>query len=394
MPDVFGGVFLTDKASHIDVYVTKLNEGTQQALLRRVDIPVDEVTFRLTTTTESELNELHAAVTAANDQVSKAGVRMSSWYADVRSGHEVIRLIEPTPDHVALIRKRFGPKVEVQAIPLSAAPRVAARENDSSPWNGGDFTTTILDSGYVNDCTTGIPVHNPGGAEYILTAAHCSVDPRTGSNGAGNASTGSEVHNYANGLAMGTFNQIGFISNSGLSYLGYQPYGAGSYPTFQGLDAALISTADSSSLVYTGSSRTPSRSVMSGPIGGPAGAQVCADGAYEGQHCGMVISANSGANFLYFGESNAGAQYVMRANHVMTATSSDSQAVGSGDSGGPVLRYTSSGMYVTGTITGFDSDGRCTNYSVWSPPYPRDCGSTFYYTDIMYELAQWGLIVN
>jgi hypothetical protein len=34
------------------------------------------------------------------------------------------------------------------------------------------------------------------------------------------------------------------------------------------------------------------------------------------------------------------------------------------------------------------------DYGVWSPPYPRNCFGDVFYTDLAYELAQWGLTLN
>ena len=63
--DVFGGVFLTNEASHIDVYVTGRTDGVASKLASALGLPLGELSVLTTPTTEAQQNALNAFVSQA-----------------------------------------------------------------------------------------------------------------------------------------------------------------------------------------------------------------------------------------------------------------------------------------------------------------------------------------
>jgi hypothetical protein len=345
----YGGIFLTNDASHIDVYLTRLDSETEQQMLQALSLPSGEVSFLLTPTTEAEQAAVQGRVTADYPSLRADGIDLVAWTPDVRTGDEDLTVIDPTEAQITSLEQEYGPNVAVDAISPDAAPTLDDRYNDTPPWNGGDF----ISDGNA-DCTSGIPVHNPGGAYYMLDASHCY-------------SLGENIYNESAHIPLGTGNYMGFVSNV-----------AGGYG---GIDAELIAMS-SSDLLYTGWTLNPARSAISGYTGSPAGEQVCDDGAFEGEYCGMVVSSGGCAGFPN------GDVFC----HLLGATGTNSNDVGEGDSGGPVFTFSGSSLLVVGTITGgYGPEVTCGD---WYPQTNRICQPDLYYTDIVYELAQWGLEVN
>ncbi|HEV7949048.1 MAG TPA: S1 family peptidase, partial [Glaciihabitans sp.] len=225
------------------------------------------------------------------------------------------------------------------------------RQNDYAPWNGGDFITNGR-----GDCTSGIPVHNPGGARYLVTAGHCFA-------------VGEVIRNKSVRIPLGTNNIIG-------------PVAVRDFLTPYSLDAELINT-NSSPYTWRGGTagQSPTTKSFAGALTSPIGAPVCHSGAFEGDRC-FTIQQN--------GITKQIEGYWL--SSLVRATGSDPQAVGQGDSGGPVVRMIGNSMYGVGTVTA--GEGVWTTCSNWSPQTSRKCYPTLLYTDLGPTLTKWGISVN
>lgn len=375
--DVFGGVFLTNEASHIDVYVTGRTDGVASKLASALGLPLGELSVLTTPTTEAQQNALNAFVSQEYVTLRDTGIDLVAWRPDVRTGHEQIELVDATDSERQALAKEFGPNVDVVSIRPEERPELLDRQNDTAPWNGGDFIHST-GNGYATDCTSGIPMHNPGGGQYMLTAAHCFL-----TTGHPNAGGGLTVDLGSYGLQWGNLNTaIGNVTNVGVSLT--------NPGTWSGIDTTLISTTGSD-VLYTGATQNASRSVISGSLGSPGGAQVCTDGAFEGQYCSEIVATNSTVTFQNCDEYGDTCVF----SNIIGATGTNTQDVGEGDSGGPMVRYSGSAMYVVGTITGgYGTQVTCGNYSQWNPPDPRHCWNNVYYTAVQAPMAQWGISPN
>jgi len=119
---------------------------------------------------------------------------------------------------------------------------------------------------------------------------------------------------------------------------------------------------------------------------------VCADGAFEGEHCDDTISG--GPSLHLFETGPDGNTYEV--DHILIASgTATTQEAGQGDSGGPVFRPISGQPYIVGTITGGASTlVACTNWAPnWLNP-ARQCSASYYFTDIVGALSKWGLSLN
>lgn len=308
--------------------------------------------FPQTPTTETQQDALHNSVMEQDLSIRAQGIDLVAFGPQITTGQEVAQVVNLTPSQQSELDEEFGPNFTAENVSASQVAVPFDRENDSSPWNGGDFITNDTNT----DCSSGIPAHNSGGGYYLITAAHCFP-------------LGTDIYNGSITIPWGTFDAMSFIAAADFSN--------------DGLDAELDAPY-SSDLLYTGPSVNAARSVISGTATSPVGYQVCDDGAFEGEYCGLTIQSNN--NCLWIAEDN---RY---ACHIVLADGTNDQDAGQGDSGGPVFRFSGSSLLVTGTITGGTGTfATCTN---WYPQTDRLCSNDLYYTNVNNELAEWGLIVN
>ncbi len=277
------------------------------------------------------------------------------------SGTEVIRVVDLTAAKKAYLRQRFGSDIDVQAasradIPVLRASRIA----DHAPWNGGDF---ISDGS--GTCTSGLPTHNGAGQQFLVTAGHCFA-------------AGATVWNYAPDIGLGAATpstRIGTVYS--------RDYRDGY------LDAELISAA-ASSLTWVGATATTtSRSFAGGAGPVAAGSNVCVSGAFEGEHCDLIVQPNHVDQSQLFWEPATQTYHLSR--HVTQAIGPNPQSVGEGDSGGPVYQYFGSTPKAVGIIAGGPDSVQCSN---WGAQKPRKCSGTVWFTDVANILVQWGLTIN
>lgn len=351
---IYGGIVATQNATHIDVYLTTLDSQTESHMLASLGIPASDVTFILTPTTIMQQDALHKTVIADSQAIRASGVDLVGWGPVTQTGEEQLRVVNPTASQIASLQQKFGPHIEIVNVSASSEPITTDRQNDSAPWNGGDFI-----SNGSSDCTSGIPVNNPNNTYYIITASHCF-------------SLNQSIYNESATIPLGTGNYMGVVSNVA--------GGTG------GLDAELVNMS-SSNLLYTGPTATlgTSRSAISGSESTPTGYQICDDGAFEGEYCSATVVLTNQCQYFDNG--------VYDFCGLSESTSSNSQFVGQGDSGGPVFLFSGTSLLVTGTITG-EGGGTSATCGNWYPQTTRSCNSTMWFTDISQELSLWGLTVN
>ncbi|WP_410821463.1 hypothetical protein [Micromonospora sp. 050-3] len=229
---------------------------------------------------------------------------------------------------------------------VAAAP--ATRWDDTAPWWGGAAWRNATTGG---GCSTGFGVFQ-GGAARILSAAHCG-----------------NINNVATdptGQAMG----IVGTRNAGT-------------------DTLLLSGA-SGGRVFNNSTDANGNVVseFSNQVIGASASQVgnwvCTSGAYSGTRCSIQVKArNLCINVRDFGQV---------CGQVQAENTTRTNAVGQGDSGGPVEIVNAANtlqVWATGTNTAIDDTNTstaCTGYR----PTGRVCAWRFYYEDIFSGMAGVG----
>jgi hypothetical protein len=354
--DLYTGEVLTDDGAHVVVYLTQLQPSAEAAIVAGMQPGV--ISFAQAPRSLAYLSALNAQVTSEQAALQQQGTTMVTWGPDFVTGREDVTVQNLDPARTSLLSQLFGAgNLALSSTPLAyAGIALSSRAADSAPWNSGDYT--IIHAGSFNiGCTSGFGVSG-GGTQYLLEAAHC-------------AAKGARVYN-------------GSPSGSGKQHLMGTLSTRGNFGSKGGLDAALIKTSGhggSSSVVFTGSSARPSRSVVSGSAGSRRGDQVCDDGAFEGEICKLVIQ-NSMPKCVIEALSVVGPFYKICGLFLVKKLGGGIVA-GDGDSGGPVFRYVNNHLEATGTIT--LSDGSPSNCPTENYKYlggQRACYKAAYYTNI------------
>ncbi|MFG1917107.1 hypothetical protein [Micromonospora sp. NPDC048898] len=229
---------------------------------------------------------------------------------------------------------------------VAAAP--ATRWDDSPPWWGGAAWRNTATGG---GCSTGFGVYQ-GGVTRVLSAAHCAnlnvlaTDPTgqtIGTVGTRNVSTDTLLLNGSGGGRV--FNNSTDAAGNVVSEFNNQVIGA-----------------------------TASQ----------VGNWVCTSGAYSGTRCSIQVKArNLCINVRNFGTV---------CGQVQAENTTRTNAVGQGDSGGPVEIVNAANtlqVWATGTNTAIDDTNTsvaCTGYV----PTGRVCAWRFYYEDIFSGMAGVG----
>lgn len=200
-------------------------------------------------------------------------------------------------------------------------PAVATRQNDSnaSPgWNGGARIRWPNGGNSYGVCSSGFGV-TLSGFEYLISAAHCRANNSATQDGAGQS--------------------MGLTTN-------WTP----------GNDYMWVKVSNASNRVYVGAWNTTSGSYrrVVGTVGNSAGSYTCQSGASTGTNCDTKI-----INENYFYKINNINQWGVRAER----QASNVRAIGTGDSGGPVLKNTSnaSNILAAGIISAGNVDVSCPN---------------------------------
>lgn len=331
----------------------------------RGSAPASEFTFVRTPHPAGWYDSLTQQISTDDDALKASGVQLIEWGdADLASGRLIVQVLDLTPAKASILEARYGAGnlllengASLPTLTIGGPPRA----NDSAPWNGGDFITDAL----TGDCSSGYGAHRA--VQYMITAGHCFQRGRQILNG---STTQSDL---MNGQLFGNFMPLGPVTSK-----------AGG-----NLDAEIIRTSafgGSSKLVYAGSSTSSERDAVSGTIVTPRGRQVCQDGAFEGEICGLVVR-NSNPICI---NTNDG-----RFCHIHKAVNTKGRiAVGQGDSGGPVFRFQGSLLKATGIVTAQGPASNCPTYQGPHGDLGRQCSSILYYTTIQTILSHFGLTIN
>jgi hypothetical protein len=245
-----------------------------------------------------------------------------------------------------ILTSAAGVPVSVEVGPQS---EYAGRVNDTAPWFAGGRTTSGGGS-----CSTAFGIVDAGTRtrEYMLTALHC-------------APVGAQVSN-GNGTAV-----LGPVTHARPQW-----------------DSELIRVTQAGTDTFFGGVNGVGAPETNAPVRRPAAnvagtTFACTSGASTGENCALRVNATNvdlrrrvwiGGRIFVVGEVNM----VIASSTVRRPNGQLAVAVGSGDSGGPVVTDTSMDRQALGTISaGFNFVG-CGLFAA-----PRKwCGSSVVYADI------------
>lgn len=241
------------------------------------------------------------------------------------------------------------------------------RYNDTSPFWGGVAYYVFNAS---RACTTGFGVHNSAGTTYILTAAHCFrdvmgddtavLDPRDPSRWIARAGMGKTFREWHTSRV-----DAGIIDAR-----------AGAHMYTQGIDPyySYVAVAGSGNSTY--------------------GAYVKTSGSFSGERSGIQVK-NVNATYGFWANGT-----FWELDGVMAEKTNHTNAVGEGDSGGPVFTTLADGRAVAlGIISAIDTSTRvgCTGITQvpsGSNVVPRTCAWRMFYAKVTRALSVGGLSIN
>ncbi|WP_030335677.1 hypothetical protein [Micromonospora parva] len=237
-------------------------------------------------------------------------------------------------------------------VPVTVQTRVAAapatRWDDTAPWWGGAAWRNATTGG---GCSTGFGVFQ-GGSARILSAAHCG--------------------NINNAATDPTGQSMGIVGTRNA-----------------GTDTLLLSGSSggrvfNNSTAANGDVVSEFSNQVIGASASQVGNWVCTSGAYSGTRCSIQVKArNLCINVRNFGQV---------CGQVQAENTTGTNAVGQGDSGGPVEIVNAANtlqVWATGTNTAIDdtfTSTACTGYVKTG----RVCAWRFYYEDIFSGMAGVG----
>jgi len=352
-PSTFASVSENESTATITVYVTSLDATMENAMT--AEDAVGKVAFVIVPKTLSELDALHALTTDDMPDLTSHGIDARVWHAELLTGREYIGVLNLTANQTNYIDQVLGASnVDVENLAPGQVPvSTASRTNDTAPFNGGDSIENTSSGPF---CTSGFGA-TIGSTSVLITAAHCFA-------------LNSSVINGLNGT--GGFASIGSVSHRDMAY--------------QGTDTETIN-GSSSDLIWSGVIGSPTEAFVSGYTSSPAGDQVCNSGSASGEVCGITISSTT----IYTGLGTCITVLVDGSNrtecHLIYATAaSGAIANESGDSGGPVFRFSGSNLEATGIVSA--STMNDTVNCVYNTN--QICYNDLYYTAISTTLNEWG----
>jgi hypothetical protein len=341
------------------VYLTRPGGHEEQQVREFTGLPVEKIWIREAAMTSGEAKSLEARFSADAAGLITSGIAVQGWGVGegVVLEVEVLSTGDVSEDHAQEVEllAQYGPHVRV--VHAAEEPRLlAGRAHDASQWRGGSFLNSVRDGSNVA-CTSGVALTWPRtGNKYLLTAGHCYR-------------LGERVYNGIGNVAGGwNSNVVGTVTNRSFN-IGYP-------------DAALIQ-ADARPEVWTGSSAAPSGTRAIDTLTDPwRNMPLCIDGAYEGEYCGMTVINPDRA------VTTGGVTFA----HQAELTSSNLQAAGDGDSGGPAYATIYGVTYGVGIISSAMTVEPCRSWSAQIGG--RQCGSTVFTQNILPVLGQWNVVLD
>lgn len=350
----YGGVVVTDGESHIDVYLTSLTPDVELPY-QSLDSTPSTMDFLKTEKTLVALNQFHDEVTASYDRLTNEGITLAAWYPVTQTGRETLQVVSVSNDQIQTLNSEFGStNIDVIAITPNQLPDVTANRLDDSAVRSGGANTDDLNNG---GCTSGFPAMYDG-HDAMLSASHCYASDPAGLVITNNMVIGSTVTGSSQHIGDFALREIGS--------------GAG--------DTAVYTTngqGGSSDKIWTGVIGSPSLTVVAGTTPDVEGTGVCNEGAYSGEICGVEITnTNTCVTYTSF-------RYTCHlvAASTQTKCGGTCPATQNGDSGGPVIKYNSSGDALAAGIV----SGR------WGDEVPCQFNVTRCYSGLYYVPISWAL---
>lgn len=291
-----------------------------------------------------------AKAAAAMEDARRDGVKVAVFNAQyseaelLAEGEKIaarddVTAVAPKVDGSGLLVSLTPGTVGVLLAPVpittdEASPAAASRGDDSPPYWGG---------ARWNGCSTGFAI-SVSGSRKMLSAGHCADNGDTARDGGGQT--------------------MGKVAGDSNSY-----------------DRLYINTSSEGRIYDGGVGIGETSKRVSGAARSFVGNYVCTSGAYSGTRCGSQVKAvNQTINVGYLIYRTVRAEKLDRTN-----------AIGNGDSGGPVYATTSDTTRVTakGTNTAIDLSTAtpCTGVPAGAG---RSCAWRFWYVDVVDSLAAYG----
>lgn len=250
----------------------------------------------------AELDAVRQRVSTDPAWQAVAGKLVSEWYVDVRDNRVAVGVTELTPEVARAATRLFGDMVRLHVAPR---PTQDSRQDDAEPWRAGirlTFPAGSCSSGYVIRTTT-TPVER-----RLVSAGHCGPLSAT-------------VRN--NGDSVGTVVTRAYTDG--------------------GRDFAFIGGSTYRAFMYTGGPTSNTGFPIKGTRLSAVGLGVCTNGATSGENCAAEVAAIDVCALFTSGQTTC------LLDRAKSTDGSDPSA--GGDSGGPVIMY-SSGLRVVGSIVG------------------------------------------
>ena len=374
-PAIYGGTDLINNGTQIAVYLTNV-PTTMSAFVSKYVSP-SVVQYVTVAHTLNELNGISDSIGAAYPTLQSEGIDITATQLDFSSSTVVVNVLDPTSADIAQLNQQFG-SVNLTIVSASSPNPSpwSTRDNDVSPFNGGDNMLVAAFSGGQPQCTSGFGI-SIGSNDDIITAGHC----------------------FPPGDAV--YNEIclsGYCSTSGHASMGGLDANDG---TLNGTDSGVVN-GNGSAAIWGGVIGSPARLTVVGNVGVTQYEDdICTSGAMDGEICSLEVTSdpqNNKCETIY--EFNS--DYSMSGHHlchliVIKNNDSSNQGgvvAGQGDSGGPVFVLNQNGQVLgTGTITGptpIDPGIACPA-NKWRGIV---CGATGYYSALSIELHDWGATLN
>jgi len=362
--DSYTGDEISTNGKFVTVYVTNLTESLTHAF--RMVARGAKLNFAQSGSSLAQILTIQNQTTAAYSSLMAMGITLDETYPDIAAGRLVVGVVGVTAAQTSTLQSMFGGNnIEVVNDPPNNAVLYSSRYSDSAPWKGGSNITNCAPSGCstAGDCTSGFGVYR-GSTTYLITASHCYP-------------VGWQIYNgFSHNFACDR------TDGSGCAAIGTVHQLAGS-----STDSELITTpSGSSNLIWAGPGGSPHQVAVNSVSGSAIGSDVCNEGAYSLEECGLQVTNNSMCKTFI-----GGWYFCNLVTADATSTTAYGIATEEGDSGGPVVTANlTSGV---GTVTGGVDSLNCVNNTYYLHTEPS-CSSILYYTALSSSLSLLSVNLN
>lgn len=345
-------------ASRLDLYWHRQPPAEVGSLISDAARRGVKVSVRQAPYAREHLSEARARI-LADPQAPDAGIVSAVVETD---GTGLTLEVAGPPERATNLDSVRTAGVPVQIIPGTSAEPMS-RWRDLSPFSGGAAIKQDASGIY---CSTAFGVHrrdNPS-VRLHLTAAHCVAGNGELWTQGGGALVIGEVYQKWIGYDAATLRPVSAFTSTGPNVY------------TQGADLTGVGTGEVARRI-TGRSFVAKDQF------------VCTNGALTGQRCSIRITEPDIAYYLRHRDG-----YSYYTTGVRGKRDDGEMAAGEGDSGGPVMRYESTGARAMGVISGGGTVVSCQVAANPSFLGPRTCFSQLYYTDINRIIGELNLEVN